>query len=27
LSMEDFLWLYDMLDEIKDELIRLNKPE
>jgi hypothetical protein len=27
LSMEDFLWLYDMLDEIKDEMTRLNKPE
>jgi hypothetical protein len=27
LSMEDFLWLYDMLDEIKDELTRLNRPE
>ncbi|MCU0604230.1 MAG: hypothetical protein MUC33_16390 [Desulfobacterales bacterium] len=27
LSMEDFLWLYDMMDEIRDELTRLNKPE
>jgi hypothetical protein len=27
LSMEDFLWLYDMMDEIRDELARFNKPE
>jgi hypothetical protein len=27
LSMEDFLWFYDMMDEIRDELARLNKPE
>ena len=27
LSMEDFLWLYDMMDELRDELTRLNKPE
>jgi hypothetical protein len=27
LSIEDFLWLYDMMDEIKDELTRLNAPE
>jgi hypothetical protein len=26
LSIEDFLWLYDMMDEIKDELTRLNRP-
>ena len=27
LSTEDFLWLYDMMDELKDELTRFNKPE
>ena len=27
LSMEDFLWMYDMMDEFRDELTRLNKPE
>jgi len=27
LSMEDFLWLYDLMDEFRDELTRLNKPE
>lgn len=27
LSMDDVIWLNDMLDEIRDELSRLNKPE
>jgi hypothetical protein len=27
LSMEDVIWLNDMLDEIRDELGRLNKPQ
>ncbi|MFO7707721.1 MAG: hypothetical protein R6V84_06065 [Desulfobacterales bacterium] len=27
LSMDDVVWLNDMLDEIRDELSRLNKPE
>jgi hypothetical protein len=27
LSMEDFLWLYELMDEIRDELTRLNRPE
>jgi hypothetical protein len=27
LSMEDVIWLVEMLDEIRDELGRLNKPE
>jgi hypothetical protein len=27
LSTEDFLWLYDLMDELKDELTRFNKPE
>jgi hypothetical protein len=27
LSMEDFLWLYDIMDEIRDEMSRLNRPE
>jgi hypothetical protein len=26
LSIEDVLWLYDILDEIKDDLTRLAKP-
>lgn len=26
LSIEDVLWLYDTIDEIKDELSRLNLP-
>lgn len=26
LSVEDVLWLYDMIDEIKDELSELNLP-
>ncbi|MGD8960296.1 MAG: hypothetical protein PVI27_10660, partial [Desulfobacteraceae bacterium] len=27
LSMEDVLWLYENIDEIKDELSRLVEPE
>jgi hypothetical protein len=27
LSMEDFLWLYDIIDEIKEELSRLSAPK
>jgi hypothetical protein len=27
LSMEDFSWLYDIIDEIKDELTDLVRPE
>jgi hypothetical protein len=27
LSTEDFLWLYDIMDDIKDELTRFNKPQ
>jgi hypothetical protein len=27
LSIEDVMWLYDLLDEIKDELIRLASPQ
>lgn len=27
LSMEDVIWLNDMLDEIRDELGRLNRPQ
>jgi hypothetical protein len=27
LSMEDVIWLNDMLDEIRDEMSRQNKPE
>lgn len=27
LSMEDLLWLYDVIDEIKDEMADLNRPE
>ncbi len=27
LTVEDVLWLYDMIDEIKDELSDLSKPE
>ncbi|MCU0539678.1 MAG: hypothetical protein MUF46_07305 [Desulfobacterales bacterium] len=27
LSMEDVIWLNDMLDEIRDELGRLNQPQ
>ena len=26
LSIEDVMWLYDMIDEIKDELSKLAKP-
>lgn len=27
LSIEDFLWFYDIIDEIKDELSRLSAPK
>ena len=27
LSMEDFLWLYDIIDTVKDELSRRVKPQ
>jgi len=27
LSIEDLMWFYDIIDEIKDELLRLAKPE
>lgn len=27
LTIEDFMWLYDMIDEIKDEMTKLAKPE
>jgi hypothetical protein len=27
LSIEDVMWLYDLLDEIKDDLIRLATPQ
>lgn len=27
LSIEDLLWFYDIIDEVKDELSRLAKPE
>jgi hypothetical protein len=27
LSIEDVLWLYDLIDEIKDELISIDKPQ
>jgi hypothetical protein len=27
LSIEDFLWLYEKMDEIRDDLTRLNTPE
>ena len=27
LTMEDLLWLYEMIDEIKDEMTRLTRPE
>lgn len=26
LTMEDLLWFYDIIDEVKDELSRLTKP-
>jgi hypothetical protein len=26
LTMEDVMWLYDMIDEIKDELTKIAKP-
>ena len=27
LTIEDLLWLYDNIDEVKDELMRVAKPE
>lgn len=27
LSVEDIMWFYDIIDEVKDELSRLAKPE
>jgi hypothetical protein len=27
LTMEDLLWFYDIIDEVKDEMTRLTKPE
>ena len=27
LSMEDLMWLYDIIDEVKDELSKLAKPQ
>ncbi len=27
LSIEDLMWFYDIIDEVKDELLRLAKPE
>ena len=27
LSIEDLMWFYDIIDEVKDELTRLVKPE
>jgi hypothetical protein len=27
LTMEDLLWLYDIIDEVKDDMTRLAKPE
>jgi hypothetical protein len=27
LSIEDLMWFYDVIDEVKDELLRLAKPE
>lgn len=27
LSIEDLLWFYDLIDEIKDEMTSLDKPE
>jgi hypothetical protein len=27
LTMEDLLWLYDVIDEVKDEMTKLAKPE
>ena len=27
LSIEDLMWFYDIIDEIKDELLRLARPE
>jgi len=27
LSMEDLLWLYDIIDDVKEEMARLTKPQ
>jgi hypothetical protein len=27
LSIEDLMWLYDIIDEVKDEMMRLVQPE
>ena len=27
LTIEDLMWLYDIIDEVKDEMTRLAKPE
>ena len=27
LTIEDILWLYDLIDEVKDEMTKLAKPE
>ena len=27
LTIEDLMWLYDIIDEIKDELVSLHKPQ
>jgi hypothetical protein len=27
LTIEDLMWLYDIIDELKDEMMRLAKPE
>jgi hypothetical protein len=27
LTIEDIIWLYDMIDEVKDEMTKLAKPE
>ena len=27
LSIEDVMWLYDMIDEVKDELLEQDKPQ
>ena len=27
LSIEDIMWFYDIIDEVKDEILRLAKPE
>jgi len=27
LTIEDVMWLYDLIDEVKDEMVKLAKPE